>query len=50
MPWYETTVIYETRDLYLDKYRWGKASPITDDEMETLIVDYKEKREDLKNV
>ena len=49
IPWYETTKMYQTRDLYLDKYRWGKPAPITDAEMEALIVEYKAKRKELQD-
>jgi len=48
IPWYETTKIYETRDLYLDKYRWGKPATITNTEMQALIVEYTEKQKELK--
>ena len=49
MPWWESTHLYRVRNDYLDKYRGGKPAKITDDEMESLIVEYETKRTELEN-
>lgn len=45
-PWYKAQ--WPHRDEYLNKYRGGKPAKITDKEMEDLIVEYKQKRQDLE--